>query len=237
MEHTIWTQQQPMPEFPNLHGNRKTEVLIVGGGLAGLLCAWRMEKAGIDYLLIEANRICSGTSGRTTAKITSQHGLIYHKLLQKHGKTVARKYWEANEAAIREYEKLAGIVDCDFQKTDNFIYSRDDRQALREEITALGRLGIPARFVKNLPLPFPVKGAVCFGNQAQFHPMKFAAGIARKLRIYEGTTAREFEGTCVKTDCGSITASKIIIATHFPIINKPIYRLCKEVIIQYFAHN
>ena len=220
MMNSLWESGVAMPEFPTLSNDLKTDVLIVGGGMAGLLCAYMLEQEGADYILIEADRICSGVTKNTTAKLTSQHGLIYNELLQKHGKTVARKYWEANEAAIREYEKLAVMVDCDFQKTDNFIYSRDDRQALREEIAALGRLGIPARFAKNLPLPFSVKGAVCFGNQAQFHPMKFAAGIARKLRIYEGTTAREFEGTCVKTDCGSITASKIIIATHFPIINK-----------------
>lgn len=209
-----------MPEFPTLGSDLKTEVLIVGGGMTGLLCAYMLEQAGVRYALIEADRICSGVTKNTTAKITSQHGLIYDKLIRQHGKQIARKCWEANEAAIREYEKLAQSVDCDFKKEKNYIYSKGDMQALRAEKTALDRLGIPAHFVKNLPLPFPVRGAVCFENQAQFHPLKFVAGIAKDLHIYEGTPAREFMENRVITDYGCITASKIIMATHFPLVNK-----------------
>ena len=209
-----------MPEFPTLSSDLKTEVLIVGGGMTGLLCAYMLEQAGVNYALIEADRICSGVTMNTTAKITSQHGLIYKDLIRQHGKKIARKYWEANEAAIREYEKLARSVDCDFRKEKSYIFSQRDLQVLRTEKAALDSLGIPAHFVKDLPLPFSVRGAVCFENQAQFHPLKFAAGIAKGLHIYEGTPAREFAENRVITDYGSITASKIIIATHFPVINK-----------------
>ena len=198
----------------------KTDVLIAGGGMTGLLCAHMLKQAGIDYALIEAERICGGVTGCTTAKLTSQHGLIYNDLIRQYGKKLARRYWEANEAAIREYEKLADMIDCDFQKSDNYIYTKADARMLREEMAALSSLGIPARFVKALPLPFPVKGAVCFQNQAQFHPLKFAGGIAKDLRIYEGTPARDFVGNRVITDYGTITANKIIIATHFPMLNK-----------------
>ena len=137
MEHTIWTQHQQMPEFPNLHGNRKTEVLIVGGGLTGLLCAWRMEKAGIDYLLIEANRICSGTSGRTTAKITSQHGLVYDKIRNRYGLDAARIYYDANKAALGEYRNLCSGIDCDFETKDNYIYTTNHPQKLEQELRVL----------------------------------------------------------------------------------------------------
>ena len=105
-----------MPEFPTLSSDLKTEVLIVGGGMTGLLCAYMLEQAGVNYALIEADKICSGVTMNTTAKITSQHGLIYKDLIRQHGKKIARKYWEVNEAAIREYEKLARSVDCDFRK-------------------------------------------------------------------------------------------------------------------------
>ena len=198
----------------------KTDVLIIGGGMTGLLCAYMLKQAGVDYALIEADRICYGVTRNTTAKLTSQHGLIYSELTRQHGKKTARGYWEANEAAIREYERLSAYIDCDFQKSDNYIYSKGNPQALREEMAALSGLGIPSRFVKDLPLPFPVKGAICFPNQAQFHPLKFAAGIAKDLRIYEGSPAREFAGNRVVTDYGTITASQIIIATHFPMLNK-----------------
>ena len=106
MENTIWIQEQQIPEFPNLQGSRKTDVLIVGGGLAGLLCAWRLHQAGVDYLVIEAGRICGGTSGKTTAKITSQHGLVYGKILRRYGFDAARIYYDANEVALAEYRRI-----------------------------------------------------------------------------------------------------------------------------------
>ena len=198
----------------------KTDVLIVGGGMAGNLCANMLEQAGVNYALIEADRICSGVTRNTTAKITSQHGLIYEKLLRMHGPEIARKYWEANEAAITAYRKLAQSIDCNFTQADNYIYSKDNLQKLEAEKEALDKLGIPAELITETQLPFSVKGAIRFRNQAQFHPLKFAAEIAKDLHIYEHTSAREFAGNRVLTDYGTITASKIIITTHFPLINK-----------------
>ena len=228
MEHTIWTQHQQMPEFPNLHGNRKTEVLIVGGGLTGLLCAWRMEKAGIDYLLIEANRICSGTSGRTTAKITSQHGLVYDKIRNRYGLDAARIYYDANKAALGEYRNLCSGIDCDFETKNNYIYTTNHLEKLERELHTLEQIGAVASFTNELPLPIQTEGAICFPDQAQFHPLKFAAAVSRGLKILEHTPARAFEGNTVLTDYGRITAQKIIIATHFPLINKHGFYFAKQ---------
>ena len=209
-----------MPSFPALDHDLKTDVLIVGGGMAGLLCAHRLAMDGVDYTLVEADRICGGVTENTTAKITSQHGLIYDKLLRIHGPEVTRKYWQANQEAIEEYRKLTKSVDCDFQTMDHYIYSRDSLQVLKAEKAALDSMGIPADFIEDPKLPFPVKGAICFRDQAQFHPLKFAAELARDLHIYENTPVREFEGNTARTDHGKITASRIMIATHFPLINK-----------------
>lgn len=228
MHDAIWLQQMQLPQFPNLRGNVNTDVLIVGGGLAGLLCAWRLQQAGVDYLLIEADRICGGTTGRTTAKITSQHGLIYDKILRRYGPDAARVYYDANEAALEEYCRLCSRFDCDFETADNYIYSMNDVQKLERELRTLEGIGAQARFVNDLPLPFRTVGAVCFPSQAQFHPLKFAAAIARDLRIRERTPARAFDGNTVLTDYGRITAQKIIIATHFPIINKHGFYFAKQ---------
>ena len=228
MENTIWRQQLQMPEFPNLKGNRKTDVLIVGGGLAGLLCAWRLQQAGIDYLLIEADRICGGTSGKTTAKITSQHGLAYDKILHRYGSDTAKIYYDANEAALGEYRRLCAGLECDFEIKDSFIYSTGTLQKLEAELRALENIGANAGFADDLPLPFHTAGAVCFPDQAQFHPLKFAAQISRGLKIVEHTPARAFEGNTVLTDYGRITAQRIIVATHFPLINKHGFYFAKQ---------
>lgn len=220
MINSLWPIDMTMPQFPCLDHDLKTDVLIVGGGMAGILCAHKLASQNIDYALIEADRICCGVTRNTTAKLTSQHGLCYDKLIRLHGLEAARRYWEANEAAIKEYGKLAQSIECDFQRMDNYIYSIDDFQKLEKEKTALDSLGIPADLIKATSLPFPVAGAIRFADQAQFHPLKFASAIAKDLHIYEHTPAKEFMGNMVTTDYVTIQAKKIIIATHFPLINK-----------------
>lgn len=208
-----------MPRFPALQYDLKTDVLIIGGGLSGLLCAHQLQQAGVDYTLIEANRIGGGTSGHTTAKLTAQHGLIYHRILEQYGLERAQMLLAANVAALEQYRKMAQTIDCDFQPKDNYIYSSNP-QKLERELQALQKIGYAADLVEELPLPIEAAGAVRFADQAQFHPKKFMAAIAEGLHIYEHTAARDVSGTEVITDHGSIGAKKIIFATHFPILNR-----------------
>lgn len=219
MNNSIWARV-PLPAFAPLTQDTKTDVLIVGGGLAGLLCAYALQEAGADYLLIEADTICSGVTRNTTAKLTSQHGLIYDKLTRQFGPDTARAYYDANEAALARYRKLAEHIDCDFEEKPAYVYSTDSREKLAREFAALRRIGAQAAFVSRLPLPVKTAGAIRFDHQAQFHPRKFAAGIAQGLNICEHTRALAFEGQVCITNCGRVRAKKTVIATHFPILNK-----------------
>ena len=220
MLNSIWAGQVRLPEFAGLDRDLKTDVLIIGGGLAGLLCAHRLHRDGVAYVLIEADRIMGGISRNTTAKLTCQHGLIYDKLLRRFGPEHARVYLEANQAALEQYRQLSQNIDCDFETKDNYIYSTDSASRLEAELAALQRLGFGADFVEQPDLPFDTAGAVRFRDQAQFHPLKFAAGLCEGLNIFEHTPARSFHGNTVYTGRGRITAEKIIVATHFPILNK-----------------
>ena len=216
---TIW-EQEKIPRFDTLDGNLRTDVLIIGGGLAGLLCAYHLQKAGVDCALIEENRLMSGVSGRTTAKLTSQHGLIYKKLLDRFGPEKARLYYKANEDALGAFRSLAEAGSFDFEIQSSFLYATENTQKLEEEMAAYEQLKIPARWQVELPLHFPVKGALEFLHQAQFHPMKLAKQLAKDLQIYEDTKALAFANNRVETPKGSISAEKIIVATHFPLWNK-----------------
>lgn len=217
---SIWTATASLPRFESLNGDIKTDVLIVGGGIAGVLCAYRLQQAGVNYALIEGERILNGITKNTTAKITSQHGLIYHKLLQKYGLEKAKGYLEANENAVKTYRKLCRNIDCDFEEKPSFVYAINKPKRIEKELEALERIGYQVKFVKDLPLPLSVSGAVRFHGQAQFHPLKFARAIVKGLRIYEETKALEFFPGEVVTNRGRIQTKKVIVATHFPIINK-----------------
>lgn len=217
---SIWNGSTEIPNFQRLGGTRNTDVLIIGGGLAGVLCAYFLKQKGVDCILAEGGKICSGTTANTTAKITSQHGLIYHKLLKKLGAEKASMYLYANQNAVEEYNKLCRNIDCNYEIKDNYVYSLDDRSLLEKEINSLSKIGYKADFKNNLPLPFETVGAVKFSNQAQFNPLKFVSELCKDLNIFENTFIYEIRDNRALTDSGEINAKKIIVTTHFPFINK-----------------
>lgn len=216
----LWRKTAHLPQFAPLERDAKTEVLIVGGGITGILCAYFLERAGVDYLLLEAAELCGGITQNTTAKITSQHGLLYSRLIRTMGWETAKAYLEANQAALAQYRALCREIDCDFRDRDAFVYALDRRDKLEEEADVLRQLGIPAEVVLQTPLPVPAAGAVRFPGQAQFHPLKFAAAVARGLRLHERTKVLELRPGAAVTHHGVVQAEKIIIATHFPLLNK-----------------
>ena len=215
---SLWSDIS-LPQSPKLQGDITTDVLVIGGGMAGLLCAYMLQNAGVSVVVAEARRICGGVTANTTAKVTSQHGLIYHNLLQTLGKEQAKMYLQINQAAIAQYRSLAAQIPCHWEEKANYVYSETNRQALEEEASALHRLGFPATLKSRATLPFPVAGALEFRKQGQFHPLKFAAGIAKNLTIYENTPVLSMEGNTAHCRGGQIQAEKIIVATHFPFIN------------------
>lgn len=217
---SIWEHQDRPKHFSPLTKNITTDTLIVGGGMAGILCAYMLCERGVNCVLLEQKEICSGVTGNTTAKITFQHGLIYNDLVNKFGHAVAQSYLDAHKNALEEYTNLCRNIDCDFEKKDSFVYALSDGAKIKKEVLALKGLGVDAELCKSADLPFKVAGAIRVKGQAQFHPLKFAYHIAKDLPIYENTKAREFLPGKVKTDNAEISYKKLIIATHFPILNK-----------------
>lgn len=217
---SVWKSTSKLPSFDSLQRDIKTDVLIIGGGMAGILCAYMLAQTGIDYVLVEASTICSGITENTTAKITSQHGLIYEKLIGRFGTEKAQMYFGANEAAVKKYRELCKNIDCDFEDTESYVYSVSNRRKLEREMNALCKIGANAELVDELLLPFSTVGAVKFNNQAQFNPLKFISSLSAGLNIYENTPVLELAEHSAVTDKYKITAEKTIVATHFPFINK-----------------
>lgn len=217
---SIWELSVKRPHFDSLKNDISVDVLIIGGGITGLLCAHVLDGAGANYALIEADKICGGITKNTTAKITVQHGLIYDKLIREFGVEKAKLYYEANNTALKEYRRLCAHIDCDFEEKDAFIYSTDNKSKIEKEFAAYKRLGIEATQTNQLPLPFSVVGALRLSGQAQFDPLKFLYEISKGLRIYEDTKAIEIAPYLVTTNRVKVHAKNIIVATHFPFINK-----------------
>jgi len=217
---SVWSESVDLPKFPKLEGDKSCDVLVIGGGLAGILCAYFLKEAGVDCLLVEGETICSGVTKNTTAKITAQHGLIYAKLIQNFGVQKAKQYLSANLWTVGKYRELSEVFQCDFEEKNAYVYTLTDRKKIEDEVSAVNRLGFGAELVEKVPLPLDVKAAVRFPNQAQFNPLKFAAGIAGGLNIRERTFIQKVKGNVAYTDTGNIKAEKIIIATHFPFINR-----------------
>ncbi len=217
---SLWIDGFEKTNFPQLKGNIKTDVLIIGGGITGILCAYMLKNAGVDCVLVEAKSIYSGITKNTTAKITLQHGLLYDKLIKQFGVEKAALYLKAQNDACLEYEKLCATLDCDYEKKDAYVYSINDAYKIEREVEAYHRLKFKAEFCEGYDLPFDVAGAVLIKNQAQFHPLKFLSQIAKDLPIYENTKVKELMPKKAITEYGEIDCKKMIVATHFPLLNK-----------------
>lgn len=217
---SVWRKTVSLPQFETLQGDVKTDVLIIGGGITGILCAYFLKERGIDCLLVEGDRLCHGVTGNTTAKITAQHGLAYAKLLHYAGLEKTKLYLEANWWAIRKYEELSRQIDCDFEEKTAYVYSLDNPGKLEQEAMLYGILGLDDKIVDTPELPFATVGALQMTNQAQFHPLKFLSAIVKDLKIYEHSFVKELLPNKAVTEQGSVTYQQVIFATHYPIDNK-----------------
>lgn len=219
---SIWSKTCSLQNFPSLENHIEAEAAIIGGGMAGILTAWHLKQAGVNAVVLEAQRIGSGQTQNTTAKITSQHGLFCRWFMEKKGEAAARNYVQANQKAVEMYKRIIQEegIDCDWTERDSYVYSADGEK-LRQETEAAQKLGIPASFEEQIEIPVSCAGAVRFPCQGEFHPLKFLSALSKNLTIYENTPVTEVEKHGIKTACGSVSARKIIFASHFPFVNFP----------------
>lgn len=225
----FWISTTPKTDYPILEDNLNIDIAIVGGGMTGITSAYLLKKEGLKVVVIDAGRIIHGTSGHTTAKITSQHGLIYNKLLGNFGRELTQQYASSNEAALAFIRKLIQEenIECDFSDQNAYTYTQDDNyiKGIEEEAHLAATLGINSQYIESIPLPINIKAAVCFRDQAQFHPRKYLYTLQKNIPgdgcyIFENTRIMDIkEGspcTLLTEHGNSIKAEKVIIASHYP---------------------
>lgn len=224
-----WLASADSTDYPALDKDIRVDVAIVGGGIVGITAGYLLKKENVKVAILEADRIVQGTTGHTTAKITSQHSLIYSNMIKHLGREKAQQYADANEYAIDFIEELVREkkIDCDFSRQAAYVYTQSDDyvQKIQKEVEAASSLGIKAFYMEEIPLPFKVKAAERFDNQAQFHPRKYLLALAKEIPgdgsyIFEHTRAVDFHedhpNTVITEDGHKVLAENVMIASHFP---------------------
>ncbi len=238
---SFWIENFKKKTYPTLDKDLNVDVCIIGGGLTGLSCAYYLSKNNLSVCILEKDKIMEKTSGHTTAKITSQHGLIYKYLYDSYGKEYAKKYLNSNQQAITNIKNIIDSenIDCDFEFKNNYIYTTDTKciKKIKDEVQVLKKLDFDARLLDKISLPISnVKSAIEFNHQAQFNPMKYAQGLCdciinKSGLIFEHSKVMDVDkkGTEYKiyANNNKVISKYVIIATRYPIINFPGFHFLK----------
>lgn len=231
---SLWLNEKTKEKFSKLEKDLETQVCIIGAGIFGISTAYYLTQKGYNVTILERDKIANRVTGHTTAKITSQHGLIYHYLLSQYGKEFARKYYLANQKSIQEIEKIItqNQIDCDFERQISCVYTtnKSESDKINEELYALKELDIEASKIEEAPLPFEIVSGVEFKNQAQFNPIKYIDGLVKQIidskgKIFENTICydvkRVGDSYICYTENNTVKAKYVVLASHYPFINFP----------------
>lgn len=227
-EVSYWTASTNGAQYSALQGNLEVDVAVIGAGIAGLSAAYFLKQAGLTVAVLEQHIVGGGVTGHTTGKVTSQHGLCYARLQKSFGTSAAKIYGEANQAAIEQIEQIITKekINCDWQRDSAYVFTEKAEEVakLQNEAKVARALGLPASFEAKTALPFSVKGAVRFANQAKFHSRKYLLGLARAVHgdgsyVFENTKAKSIHdgAPCiVSAKDGEVKANDIVMATNVP---------------------
>lgn len=226
---SIWENEVLLPQRTQVRKDMEFDAVVVGGGMAGVLIGYFLQKGGLNTGILEANRVGSGQTGKTSAKITAQHGLLYHRLCRDFGEEKAAEYGRESQKSVETYRELIKNeqIDCDFRSCSSFLYTRENEFLLKQEEKAAKKAGFSCGITDHTELPFAVKGALEFKYQAQFHPIKFIGHLAKELQIFENSRVDWADGGTVGTNGRKVTGKYIIFACHYPFIKYPGYYFIK----------
>lgn len=232
---SYWVESTPESAYPRLGGDVSVDAVVAGAGIVGVTTAYLLRRAGLSVALVEMDRVGRGASGYTTAKLTSGHGLIYRELERLHGADTARAYAAANQEGLALIRRIVEQedIDCDLETRANYVYASAGTtpDEVHEEVEAAIRAGLDVVERSELSLPYPVAAAVGLGDQAQFHPRKYMLALTARFadaggEVYEQTRVTKVEDgePCrVVTPNGVISAEHVVVATHYPFIDRALF--------------
>ena len=212
--------------FPTLSKDIETDICIVGGGITGLTLARELTNAGKEVVLLEAISCGEGTTSYSSNHLNTQIDYSYQNVVSKYGTETAKLVAESRSQAIDYIEHFSKDYDFDFKRVPGFLYAEYEEQVstIEKEYETTHSLGMPVKLTDYVPLPFQVKKAVQFDNQAEFNTQKYLNSIIDSLRdtscqIYENSRVKHYkhQDKLVKTENGSVKADHVVLATHLPL--------------------
>ena len=238
---SYWINSEKNKEkYNKVEKNIETDICIIGGGITGISTAYYLTKENLKVTVLDMGKIGFQTTGNSTAKITSQHGLFYKDLKDSKGEDFARLYYDANEDAIKNIKKIVEKekIQCDLECQSAYVLAanREEVQKVKDEVEVVRGFGGHAEYLeredidKNLLILNPL-AAIRFKNQAQFNSYKYTIELAKICKnlganIYENTKVvdvrDEKDYYYLETEDGyKIKAKYLVITTKYPIINIP----------------
>lgn len=226
---SYWVTSTDGPRFASLEGDEHFDVVIAGAGIFGLTTAILLKSKGLRVAVVESDHVASGTTGYTTAKITSLHRLVYARLAKQHGPAAASSYARANQSGLALIRDLVRehAIECDMEEQTAYTYTTlpEMKSHIEEEADAALAAGLEVETVSTTPLPYKIESALLLSDQSMFHPRKFCLALADAIdgdgsRVFESTRALDLEGLLLQTDGGSIRAEYIVIATQLPFFDR-----------------
>ncbi|MEV7135005.1 FAD-dependent oxidoreductase [Arthrobacter sp. NPDC093128] len=235
---SLWLDRTHMFRSDQFHPRSTFDTVVAGAGLTGLVTALLLARSGKKVLVIEARSPGAVTTGNTTAKVSLLQGTVLSELRNQYSQKVVDAYVEMNregQAWLLRYLDGRGVA---YQRRDAFTYatSEDGTDILRKELAAAQAAGLAVEYVREPGLPFPVKGALRLGQQAQIHPMEVIDALMDDVRshggqIVSGVRLNGFRGLGalrgaeleVQTDHGPVRAGDVVLATGTPVLDRGLY--------------
>lgn len=229
-----WLSKGPAGRtFPRLESDLATEVIVIGGGIAGISTARRLTELGAETVLLEARRVAAGVTGNSSAKLSALHGVAYSTINEAVGEEAGRAYARLNLLGM---DLIAGTADaygieCALRRkaARTYTISPDNLESLEAEAAAARVAGLNVTTTTDPELPFDVAGCIELADQAQFDPVAWARGVAshlseRGVKVFEDTRAVKVDSgnpCVVEVEHGNkVSGSRVVVATHPPFLDR-----------------
>ncbi|PRX50952.1 glycine/D-amino acid oxidase-like deaminating enzyme [Prauserella shujinwangii] len=234
-ERSLWLDRPAPAEFPELAGEQRFDVAVLGAGITGLTTALLAKRQGARVAVLESGRVARGATGNNTAKATALQSIVYSTLERRHGPRTAAAYASGNLAAVETIARLAAEegIDCDLERRPATTVARngEERTLVEREARTAADAGLPVELTDRADLPFPVEAAVRLADQIALHPARYAAGLAAAVdgdgcRVFEGSRVHSVSATApwrVGTPGGTVVADAVVVATHYPLLDRGLF--------------